>query len=252
MASKPGALAPQAHLSYHGGPLLTNVRVFTIFWGAAWQQSPQSTLIGQLNQFFDFILTSSLMDLMAQYSVPGQAIGHGSRVGTATITNSEPGKAVAGGREVTDAQIQQALQTWVGAGTIPQPTPDTLYFVYLPPGVTSIFEGQKSCQVFCGYHGNVGTTIFYAVEPFITCAGCSFGQVFDSLTKVSSHELFEAITDPAGNGWFDDNGGNEIGDICNASVQKLGGFTVQLEFSNADNACVLGPTTAHTHKHKHT
>jgi hypothetical protein len=244
MASAPGGFSPQGQLSYHNGPLLTNVQVFTIFWGAAWQQSPQSGLVVQLNQFFDFILTSSLIDLLGEYSVPGKAIGHGSRIGTATITSSEPGNLVAGGREVTDGQIQTALQTWITANTIPQATANTLYFVFLPPGVTSVLGGDRSCQVFCGYHSHVGTSLFYAVEPFITCAGCTFGQTLDSLTKVSSHELCEAITDPALNAWFDNTTGNEIGDICNQSVQKLGPYTVQLEWSNANNACLLGPPHA--------
>ena len=233
-------LAPKAHLTYHNGPLLTNVQVFTIFWGAAWLKKSQAKLIPKINQFFDFIVTGSLMDLMAQYSVPGKTIGHGSRIGTATISNSEPGNAIPGGREVTDAQIQQALQQFIDAQTIPAPTSNTLYFVYLPPGVTSLLGAARSCHVFCGYHSHAGN-IFYGVEPFITCAGCTFGETVDSLIKVSSHELFEAITDPASNGWFDNNSGMEIGDICNASVKKLGGFTVQTEWSNADNACVLKP-----------
>lgn len=241
MAGATGLAAPNPHLSYHGGPLLTNVSVFTIFWGAAWLKKSQSKLIDQINHFFDFILTSSLMDVMAQYSVPGMTIGHGSRIGTATISNSEPGNPVPGGREVTDAQIQKALQDFIAAQTIPAPTSNTLYFVYLPPGVTSLLGTARSCHIFCGYHGHVGNAIFYGVEPFITCPGCTFGETVDSLIKVSSHELFEAITDPALNGWFDSNTGNEIGDICNSSVKKLGGFTVQKEWSNADNDCVSKP-----------
>jgi hypothetical protein len=82
------AATPQ--LTYHQGPLLTSVEVYTIFWGESWQQAPQSNLVQQLNGFFDFILTSSLMDLLAEYSVPGKTIGHGQRVGTQTITSSDP------------------------------------------------------------------------------------------------------------------------------------------------------------------
>ena len=191
---------PVPHLAYHGGPLLTSVQVVTIFWGAAWNQSAQASLIPQINHFFDFIVTSSLMDVLAEYSVPGKTIGHGSRIGTATITTSEPG---GGTGTVSDAQIQQALQGWIGAGTVPPQTANTLYFVYLPPGVLSTMGGQASCQQYCGYHNHIGGSIFYAVEPFITCVGCSFGQIFNSLTKVSSHELCEAITDAALNAWFD-------------------------------------------------
>ena len=239
-------VAPVGHLTYHGGPVLSNAQVYTIFWGAAWQQAPQNALVDQLNQFFDFILTSTLIDLLSQYGVPDHAIGHGTRIGTATIVDSEPGTAVADGREVTDAQIQQAIQNWINNNTLPAATDNTLYFVYLPPGVTSILGAARSCQAFCGYHGHVGnTTIYYAVEPYLTCGGCTFGngQVFDSLTKVSSHELCEAITDPALNAWFEDTApNNEIGDICNSSQQQLGPYTVQLEWSNVDNACLLVPS----------
>src|SRR6266576_184904 len=58
------AVAPR--LTYRGGPLLTAVEVFTVFWGAEWQQAPQSALVTNLNLFFDFILTSALMDQLAR------------------------------------------------------------------------------------------------------------------------------------------------------------------------------------------
>src|SRR5579884_2988784 len=37
------------HLIYNGGPLLTAVEVFTVFWGSAWQTPPQSDTVQQLN-----------------------------------------------------------------------------------------------------------------------------------------------------------------------------------------------------------
>src|SRR5271169_4692066 len=58
----PGA-AP--HLTYRNGPLLTAVEVFTIFWGPAWQQPAQSPMVTKINQFFDFILTSPLIDQLS-------------------------------------------------------------------------------------------------------------------------------------------------------------------------------------------
>jgi hypothetical protein len=56
----PGAMAAAAaaQLTYRKGPLISAVEVFTIFWGTAWNQASTSPLIGQLNGFFDFILTS--------------------------------------------------------------------------------------------------------------------------------------------------------------------------------------------------
>jgi hypothetical protein len=238
----------KAHVAYHGGPLLTAAEVFTVFWGAAWGQAPQNDLVVRLNAFFDYILTSSLIDLLAEYSVPGKAIGHGRRAGTTSIAASEPG---GGNNQIDDSAIQQALQAWIQAGTIPQPSPNRLHFIYLPPGVTAVTGAQQSCQTFCGYHSNIGSSLFYAVEPYLTCAGCTFGSggALDSLTKVSSHELCEAITDPAGDGWYDDTTGNEIGDICNTSVAQLGAYTVQMEWSNSARGCQLAPHPPHKGRH---
>ncbi|MEA2217672.1 MAG: hypothetical protein QOJ35_298 [Solirubrobacteraceae bacterium] len=239
-AAPPPAAA--ADVTYHGGPVLTAVEVVTIFWGAAWSQPTQATLAGDLNAFFDAILASSLMDLMAEYGTAGNPIRRGSRIATVMVTASEPGTAQpGGGRIVSDAEIQTALQGWVADGTVPATTANTLYFVYLPPDVVSTLGTDQSCTTYCGYHNHVGATVFYAVEPYVTCDGCAFGQVLDTQTKISSHELFEAITDPALSGWYDNGSGEEIGDICNGDTVTVAGYTVQSEWSQVQGACVVAP-----------
>jgi hypothetical protein len=52
-----------------------------MYWGNAWTGA-LSGLATQINQFFSFILTSSLIDQLTEYSVPNFAISHGSFVGT--------------------------------------------------------------------------------------------------------------------------------------------------------------------------
>ena len=221
------------HLTYRNGPLLAAVEVFTIFWGAAWQGA-QKALSGQLNQFFDFILTSPLIDQLGEYSVPNHQIGHGKRTGTITITTPPPGHSV------SDTAIQHMLQHEIATNpAIPHPTPNTLYFIYVPPGVRVVQGGSASCQAFCGYHNDISGQVFYAVMPYAGCSGCLGGlSVLDALTSTSSHELCEAITDPIpGQGWYDDANG-EIGDICAWKTKKIGQYTVQLEWSNRTNQCV--------------
>jgi hypothetical protein len=226
------AAPPQ--LTYRDGPLLTAVEVFTIFWGKAWQQGPQSALATQINQFFDFILTSPLIDQLAEYNVPGKQIGHGKHTGTLTITTPHLRHSV------SDTAIQHMLQQEISSNpAVPQPTPNTLYFVYLPPGVRVVQGGSASCQAFCGYHNDISGQIFYAAMPYPGCAGCLGGlTAIDALTSTSSHELCEAITDAIpGQGWYDDTNG-EIGDICAWTTKKVGQYTVQLEWSNKANKCV--------------
>ncbi len=220
-------------LTYRNGPLLTAVEVFTIFWGSVWQQA-QSQMPAQINQFFDFILTSPLITQLAEYSVPGKQIGHGVRLGTTILTTPTLVHSI------SDTAIQHALQQEISTNAaIPKPTANTLYFVYLPPGVRVVQGGAASCQAFCGYHSDVSGAIFYAVMPFAGCRGCLGAlSAFDALTATSSHELCEAITDPIpGRGWYDDAHG-EIGDMCAWKTKKLGQYTVQMEWSNRVNKCL--------------
>ena len=235
------AIEPPPALTNHGGPLLGSVQVVPIYWGAAWSETANSQLAAQLDGFFDFILTSEYMDLLAEYSTATTTIEHGVRLPSVRITNSEPGSTVGSRRQVTDGQIQTSLQGFIANGTVPATTADTLYFVYLPPGVVSILGTDRSCSGFCGYHNHIGG-VRYAVIPFANCSGCSFpGEFLDTLTEVSSHELAEAITDPDLNAWWDSGAGDEIGDICNRQTTRLGGFLVQTEWSNEQHACVVGP-----------
>jgi hypothetical protein len=225
--------AAEANLTYRGGSLLPNVEVFTIFWGKLWGASSGSTdLMNNLNQFFREIVVSPLLDQLAEYNVAGETIGHGSFVGTKVIAANAPA------RSVTDLAIQKQLKKWIKSRTIPKNKANTLYFIYLDPGVSSVMGGSRSCQSYCGYHNNVGS-VYYAIMPYPGCSGCLGGlQVFDALTGTSSHELCEAITDPVpGSGWYDDVNG-EIGDICAWSFKQVGGYTVQLEWSNQQRKCV--------------
>ena len=238
----PLAGAPLPLLTNHGGPVLGSVEVVPIYWGAAWSGGTNATLTAQLDGFFDFILTSSHMDLLSEYGTATTQIRHGRRIRSVHIAGNEPGSVTPTGRQVTDAQIQQAIQGWIADGTAPAITANTLYFVYLPPNVVSVMQdGSQSCSVFCGYHNAVGN-LYYAVIPYVTCNGCVFpGDFLDTLTEVTSHELVEAITDPALNAWWDSSTGNEIGDICNRQTVRLGGYIIQTEWSNSQQACVIAP-----------
>ncbi len=239
LLTAPRAAVPAANMTYHGGPLIDNVAIVAAFWGSAWQA--QSTLIAALQGFFNYIVTSSFVDLLAEYSTASQSIGRGTLTGAFAIADSEPGD----GTTVSDAQIQAALQQWTQDGTLPAPTPNSLYFVFLPQGVTSTMGGAASCQQYCGYHGSVGS-IFYALMPFADCAGCSQDNELDTLTVIASHELAESITDPSwtatsGTGWFDDTTGEEIGDVCTGNTTQLGNYLVQQVWSQSQNACAVSP-----------
>ena len=227
------ALVGTPKLTYRGGPLLASVQVFVFYWGDAWSQGPLGQVVTQVNDFFDQVLTSQLLDQLAEYSVPAFSIGHGTRTGSLELTTPPP-------TSVTDADIQALIQQEIASDpAVPKPSPSTLYFVFLPPGVSVSLSGGSSCTTFCGYHSDIAGRVFYAVMPYPDCQGCAGAMtVLDALTSTSSHELCEAITDPVpGEGWYDYANG-EIGDICAWQSKQLGTYTVQLEWSNRAGRCV--------------
>ncbi len=220
---------------------------------------------------------SGYTSLLTQYNTPvsggtGQTIGNGTFDGLFQIVPS----AGNNGATISDAQIQSELFAQINGGHLPAPVldaggnPNTLYMIFFPPGKKITQGGSSSCVAggFCAYHGTTssllaGKNVLYGVMPDMQagsgCAsGCGTSTTFGNYTSVTSHELTEAITDAFVGiatvfapplAWYDQTNG-EIGDICNGQqgtyVANGTSYTIQLEFSNAANNCVLPPAGAPT------
>jgi len=277
-----GFAAPSgAHLSYFGGPVISNVHVVQVLYGSG-SYDPQvaGTSTPTMGNFFgDLTGTSSgYITLLTQYNTPAsggtnQTIGNGTFDGLFQITPSSANS----GSTIDDTQIQAELLAQISAASLPSPVLDaagnvnTLYMIYFPPGITITQGGSSSCVAggFCAYHGTTSNTlnsknILYGVMPDMQpgsgCAqGCGNSTTFGNYTSVTSHELTEAITDADVGiattfspplAWYDMTNG-EIGDICNGQqgtyVANGTTYTIQLEFSNSANDCVLPPTAASPH-----
>lgn len=252
-AVKNGFAPGGAHLTYWGGPVISNIHAIVVLWGPN-----VNTAIGGtpgIAQFFGDITTSRYYDLLSEYGTVGvtgagtpaassnQAIGHGVFDGQFTITPSLcPGPTAC---TVADAQVAAELATQITAGHLPQPVTDSqgnvnsFYMIYFPPGVTITLDPvTKSCVQFCAYHSNTPANLTpkfvpYGVEPdFAPPSACALGcggnpALFDNVTEVTSHEMSEAVTDAlVGSAattapplaWYDPNPVanplGEIGDIC--------------------------------------
>jgi hypothetical protein len=274
------AIAPAApagaHLTYFGGPVISSVHVIEVLYGSgSYLPQVSQTASPSIASFFSDITTSGYITLLTQYNTPAsggtnQTIGNGTFDGLFQITPSSANN----GSTIDDTQIQAELLAQINAGHLPAPLLDsagnvnTIYMIYFPPGKTITQGGSSSCVGggFCAYHGTTsntlnGSNVLYGVlpdmQPGSGCAqGCGTSSTFGNYTSVTSHELTEAITDAdvgiattfaAPLAWYDMTNG-EIGDICNAQQGSYNAngttYTIQLEFSNAANACVLPPATA--------
>jgi hypothetical protein len=269
-----------AHLSYFGGPIISNVQVIQVLYGSgSYNAQVAGTTSPTMGQFYGDIVgaNSGLMTLLQQYNTnisggTNQVFGNGTFGGLFQIVPA----AGNNGSTITDAQIQSELLSQITAGHLPAPVidatghPNTLYMIFFPPGKTISQGGSNSCQAggFCAYHGTTsslfsGHNVLYGVMPDMQAgSGCSTGcgssTVFGNYTSVTSHELTEALTDAfvgiattfaAPLAWYDQTNG-EIGDICNGQqgnyVANGTTYVMQLEFSNSANNCVLPPAAGGT------
>ena len=146
-----------------------------------------------------------------------------------------------------------------------------IYHVFLPPGQdvcaspgVCYSPDIPSTDVLCGYHGSADFFdighVLYTVEPnqlggCLVAPGSPNGALADSTNNSLSHEIFETITSPDGDAWFNTGAiallNQEIGDECSfvipgffdVPVFKIGSktYAVQREYDNAGHACATKP-----------
>ena len=156
-----------------------------------------------------------------------------------------------------------------------------IYHVFLPKNIDTCFEAPLgtptgSCYspdnggtfAFCAYHGsfrlrsNPNKFYLYTVEPYQDVPGCRNNVHNQALPNAVSptvdpadpgystlsHELFETISDPHGNAWFNGFSGNEIGDLCadfdNFVTVNGHHYVLQSEYSDIHHICVSGNLTS--------
>jgi hypothetical protein len=267
-----GRLVPT--VSFHGGGVIPHVEVDPLYYGQAWvdpqtQAAPAAAanLVTKLDNFLKTISGSSYLAMLGEYGV-----GLG-KFGRHALDN---GPAAPASGTVTEVQIQAELKAQINAGALPKPNGSQVYFVYLPPGLSSQFDVD---QFAAGHHnafqmtvlegwawapGGQGhpvpiyqtVTVTYAVVPYGGPVASLNLTDFQELTAVSSHELAESVTDSTNsfdpmrhmdgsysflfaNGWWDNATGKEIGDLEAWKLGTLDGYTVQKEWSNFWNGALL-------------
>ncbi len=248
-------------LTDHGGLEMANARVQAVYWNTSIANATATslgyaTIKDQMNAFLNaFSDAVNWRDAAtADYTIV-QQYGSGASIAPTLGNVSAYVDAQTTTATITDAAIRTYLIGRFNAQAL-TPSASTLFAVFFPPGMTVNAGGSLSCNVFCGYHSYLtynGTSIPYAVLPYLNCSGCPFTlgvskTVADQLTVVMSHEIREAVTDPFFNGWYADSSGDEADDKCNGVhtyQMATGGFWVQPEWSNGGTVTRSGFTATY-------
>ncbi len=209
----------------NGGSVLTNVNVYLVYWGSAWERTPIPSA-DDITNCVTSILSGPYLSALAQY----RNIGSGTLYGTTQVTISDPPGTF------SNDDVGNLLKDLIDAKTVPTPgeVDQLLYFVIMPAGVSS---DQSRVT---GEHFSFGENIF--------CAWVMNNGTLDYVTTIFSHELVEACTNPKGDGFQINAPGHcmagpfnwcEIGDICEGTTKMVNGAVVQAYWSVSDNTCVV-------------
>jgi hypothetical protein len=223
-----------------GGQVLTDVEVILCFWGSFWSSNPPPTPSSDdYKQAIEGILTGPYLGALSQYRGVGQA----KLVYSEINDTSDPADLY------TDSDVVTMLNDRLQNTSMPAPAAshNRFYAVIVPVGIRNSltqFAGQHQSFTFNGHTG------WYA---WVDNTGSLTGH--NCATKVFSHELVEACTNPnvdTSNDGILVNGTNtngsmvkndEIGDTCNnqfATVDMNGvQCSVQSYWSKTDNSCIL-------------
>jgi hypothetical protein len=212
--ARPSHTPPPISLTYRGGPLVSHVRVVTLFWGSYWSGS---SLPAYFNNFLGALFADGrYMANLAQYGVRGRSISNGTYGGTTTDTQTPPAK-------LRDSQIRTEIRAQIAARHLPAPDGNTVYAVFTPPDIEVYDQyGDNSVDDFYSYHDfDFSSDGFpYMVMPYDDSLGDA-----RYMTVNASHELSEVVTDPevtgADNqvGWYDDYYG-EVTDIVDELLSE--------------------------------
>jgi hypothetical protein len=224
-----------------GGKVLTNVEVILCFWGSFWNTTPApSPSSDDYKKAIQGILSGPYLGRLSQY----RSLGSASLIYTDMNHSTDPVNGY------SDADVVTMLKSRLQNTSMPPPSAshNRFYAVIFPPGIKNALTsdaGQHQSFVFNSHRG------YYA---WMWNTGSLTGH--NCVTKVFSHELVEAMTDPdvdnglgygiLVNGTKPGGGtvsNDEIGDTCNneyATVDMNGiNCSVQSYWSKGDNACVL-------------
>jgi hypothetical protein len=202
-----------------GDPILMHAEVALIFYGSAWHDGSLSPTAGQVQGAIQKVLKSNYFDGLGCYSCTGADMDTDwNRI----ILDDPPDSFGAG-----DAHgVVSDLIDNVYANFPPNNRP-TFYAVFLPPSSSISDSGVN------GEHTNSGP-VYYSFQ--------NFGSL-DFITRVFTHELVEALTDPNGGGWQvlprSAWSWNEICDICKNASASVDGVDCAAYYSIYYGACVV-------------
>lgn len=170
---------------FHGGAVMKSIRQVSIFLGSGWGERQTRAR------------ETALLDLSARHDDAqiAELQKHGVSVAPAGVSHedfSDLGKS-----PVNDLAIQRRLADMIASKAVPAPTAETVFVVFLAPGIRSSLGGHQAGVDYAAYHSvfhSAAGEVRYAVVPFDSNAG--------NMQAAATRAFVNTALNPKGDGWF--------------------------------------------------
>jgi hypothetical protein len=250
------------HSNDHVGVVLTDPKVYLVFWGSQWSSDPAHAAAALQGMFSHLFGASDTWGTILTQYCEGLPVGT-TDCGTKGTHIQHPTSSVLGGVwfDKTSAEPTDATYAELGAeavraaghfgNTTQAPNLDAQYVIASPTG-TDPDGWLNPTTGYCGYHATDASTygkLSWTNLPYVPDIGADGGctslakpRLLDGYESTETHEYAESVTEPFySTGWYSGNY-NEIGDLCEYrdSYLTLGGvkYDVQGLWSNSAMKCV--------------
>jgi hypothetical protein len=206
---------PKFDVTYHGGPVQTTTKTYTIFWrpSGTYMSPNYQTLI---DRFLGDVGGSAIYGMATTYYGYNGRVNNKSAFGGAYVDQTPYPLGRITDHDLQAEVIKSALaMKW-------KPGLESQFFIFTAKGA---LKGVN----YCAYHSAFvygsppGKPYVYGFIPYVGYLngcdppyGISPNNDVDSDGSILSlsHEQMEMVTDPLIDAWFDSKNGLEVGDIC--------------------------------------
>jgi hypothetical protein len=244
------AAGPVTQVVYHGGSVMRNVTLHTLFWappGYRFDGSPGTGVLG-----YEPLIKQFLLDVAHDSASPRNVFstltqypdGHGpgsTRMFYDPVADSvdltapypTPVKRCASPSGVavcvTDLEVEQEIDRVIGPNDSAARGLSNVWIVLLPPDVDECTQPEQcATNTYAGYHSEFdlghGPTVYVMLpDPLVEFtpppgSDPQGNPEAEASIDTVAHEIEESITDPIGTGWLDPTG-FEVADKCESPEQ---------------------------------
>lgn len=270
-----------SNFRYHQGQVMHSLTAYLIFWLPKGQTlepgGSDKRYESLMSQFFNDVGGTPYYDVLTQYWDTQGPISDGVSLGGTYVDTTPYPHAGTQNDPLLDTDVQDAVTRAITANKWSGGM-GAEFFVFTGYNVESCNHSHDgpSCtfapggETFCGYHSGYQDNatqemrIFAYVSDVAACARLTTTGEYpspngdpyaDSEMSIVAHELFEAVSDPLGDGWYGaDQGTSEIGDLCytefgtiradgsNVTLNHGHRYIVQAQWSLAAGGCAFSYT----------